>query len=422
MLDDFISRYLDYTANNESPAIYHRWAILTGLAAYLNHTAYLKQGHFNVNPNLYTILVGAPGTKKNTAINIARKLLKKADYSYFAPSKTTKEKFFLDLGEQDKESDTFLDDIATTTLFGGIDSSKITKTFIMSGEFETFFGNNILDFVKDLGELWDWEGTFESKIKNGKSVWINNPCVNIIGGITPEGLSNTFPPQMIGQGFFSRCLFIWGEKTRAKITFPKEEDENQTSELAAELKSFLPSIRTKLDYTEGAKKLIDKIYHTPESLQDPRFLTYYNRRLTQLFKLIIICTVVLRQREVTEQAVIYANTILSHAEQFMPKALGEFGKAKNSDVSHKVLSVIQAAKGVVTFQQIWAQVHQDLEKLQDLVTIVQNLAEAGKIQSITKTQGGGQGGFLPKHKIIEFTDSSTVDFSLLTEEERKMKL
>ena len=130
----------------------------------------------------------------------------------------------------------------------------------------------------------------------------------------------------------------------------------------------------------------------------------------------------LRQREVTEQAVIYANTILSHAEQFMPKALGEFGKAKNSDVSHKVLSVIQAAKGVVTFQQIWAQVHQDLEKLQDLVTIVQNLAEAGKIQSITKTQGGGQGGFLPKHKIIEFTDSSTVDFSLLTEEERKMKL
>ena len=417
MADDFISSYLEYTSHNEAPAMYHRWSIITALSAYLERDYYIKQGHQTIYPNLYTILIGGPGTKKNTAINIAKKLLRKASYSTFAAAKTTKEKMFMDMAEQSSPGER-VDDLLDSNLFGdqsGSASSTVHKLFIAVGEFETFFGNNILDFLKDLGELWDYDGPFESKVKTGKSIIVQNPTISILGGITPASLADTFPPQMIGQGFFSRCLFIYGEKTRPKITFQPDEDAAHTAELVDRLRLFKPAVSQRVSFTPTAISLIDKIYKSPDVIRDARFESYYNRRLAQLFKLSIICMISLGRKEVDERSVIYANTMLTYIEHFMPKALGEFGKSKHSDVSHKIVQLLEASSGFMTFKQIWTYVMNDLDRMSDMAVILQNLKEADKIQ--TMPDGSG---FLPLRRIVEHTDSSTLDYSFLTPEELKV--
>jgi hypothetical protein len=116
-----------------------------------------------------------------------------------------------------------------------------------------------------------------------------------------------------------------------------------------------------------------------------------------------------------EQDIIYANTILTYVEQLMPKALGEFGKAKHSDVSHKIISLAESAEHVITFKEIWRHVNNDLEKMQDLSTLLQNLVAADKLQAVP----GGK-GFLPRRRVIEYSDSSLFNYELLTEEERKL--
>ena len=415
-MKDFISDYLAYTQNNEAPAMYHRWSIITAMSAYLERDYYIKQGHFNIYPNLYTILIGGPGTKKNTAINITKKLLRKANYSTFAASKTTKEKLFIDMAEQSSVGQK-VDELLDSNLFGDManDSSSVHRIFIASGEFETFFGNNILDFLKDLGELWDYDGPFESKVKNGKSVIVHNPTISILGGITPASLADTFPPQMIGQGFFSRCLFIYGEKTRDKITFQPDEDELWTASLVSKLKEMKPPVPLRVSFTPTAEKLLDKIYKSPEVIQDVRFESYYNRRLAQLLKLSLICMCSLGEQEITEQVVVYANTMLTYVENFMPKALGEFGKSKNSDISHKIVQLLENHVGLMDFKKIWRYVNNDLEKMSDLATILQNLTAAEKIQAVPQGLG-----FLPNRKVIEHLDSATLDYSFLTEEEKKV--
>ena len=415
-MEDFISEYLAYTQNNEAPAMYHRWSIITAMSAYLERDYYIKQGHFNIYPNLYTILIGGPGTKKNTAINISKKLLRKAQYSTFAASKTTKEKLFIDMAEQSSAGEK-VDQILDSNLFGDManDSSSVHKIFIASGEFETFFGNNILDFLKDLGELWDYDGPFESKVKNGKSVIVYNPTISILGGITPASLADTFPPQMIGQGFFSRCLFIYGEKTREKITFQPDEDETWTAYLVSKLKEMKPSVPLRISFTPTAEKLLDKIYKAPEVIQDVRFESYYNRRLAQLLKLSLVCMCSLGEQQISEKVVVYANTMLTYVENFMPKALGEFGKSKNSDISHKIVQLLENHIGVMDFKKIWRYVNNDLEKMSDLATILQNLTAAEKIQAVPQGLG-----FLPNRRVIEHLDSSTLDYSFLTEEEKKV--
>jgi hypothetical protein len=414
--DDFISQYLQYTEATEPPAIYHRWSILTALAAYLERSYYFQLGHSNIYPNLYVMLVGGAGTRKNTAINIAKNLIRKAGYRTIAASKTSKEKFFLDLAEQNSGGD-IVGDILDQNLFGtDTDPGEVTPCYIASGEFNTFFGNNILDFLADLGELWDYEGIFESKIKHGKSVKIPNPTITMIGGNTPATLANTFPPQIIGQGFFSRLLMIWGYRTREKITFPEDPDPEYTAALISFIQSTKPTLQTKVDITPAARKLLDSIYKSSGSIQDPRFESYYNRRFSQLIKLSILCMVSTGNTKIGEDTVLYANTILVHAENFMPKALGEFGLAKNSEVTHKVLTVIQEAHEPVKMKEIWTVVSTDLENITKLGEILRNLMEADKIQSIPEL------GFLPKRKAIDNSVNSYVDYSLLTQEERNMKV
>lgn len=415
--EDFISRYMAYTLDTEPPAIYHRWAIITALAAFLERSYYIQHGHFNIYPNLYVMLVGGAGTRKNTAINIAKDILKKAGYRTIAPSKTTKEKFYIDLAEQHTASGSLVDDILDQNLFGvSGGSSEVTPIYIAAGEFNTFFGNNILDFLSDLGELWDYEGIFESKIKNGKSIQIPNPTITMIGGNTPATLANTFPPQVIGQGFFSRLLMIWGYRTRERITFPDDPSPVDVTWLVNFLKGLKTNVSIRVEYTGDARKLLDAIYKSSGNLADPRFESYYNRRFTQLLKLCIVCMCSLGKKTVDGLVVRYANTILVHAETFMPKALGEFGLAKNSDVTHKVLGVIYDAPGPVTLKDIWKVVHQDFEKIQQLGDVLMNLKEADKIQSIPNI------GFLPKLRLIDESLEKYVDYGMLTEEERNMKV
>jgi hypothetical protein len=96
----------------------------------------------------------------------------------------------------------------------------------------------------------------------------------------------------------------------------------------------------------------------------------------------------------------------------MPKALGEFGKAKHSDVAHKMLQVLEKSMLPVTLKALWSQVHNDLDDFEKMKDIVNNLLVADKIISTKQ-------GLLPKKKVMEEVSNKFVDFSLLTDEERK---
>ena len=69
------------------------------LGAWLERDIYCKFGRSKLYPNMYTLLMGAAGTKKSTAIKAAKNLLRNAGYKTFSAEKTSKEKFLADLGD-----------------------------------------------------------------------------------------------------------------------------------------------------------------------------------------------------------------------------------------------------------------------------------------------------------------------------------
>jgi hypothetical protein len=407
--EDLFSHYLDYASSTEVPMFFHRWSMIAGLGAYLGRDYYFSHGHFTVNPNIYCMLIGSPGTRKSTAIKLVKSILTKAGYQTIAADKTTKEKFLLDLAGDDGAN---LDDILESDIFGG-PSDKVCECLIGADEFNEFIGHGNTEFISLLGSLWDYEGVYKNRIKTGKSISINNPTISILGGNTPTGFAQAFPTEIIGQGFFSRLLLIYGEPNGRKITFPKSPDTSATAELIKYLHAIKSNCVGGATLEPLAESLLDKIYKSWGGVDDVRFESYSNRRFTHLLKLCLIHSAARLGRSISEADVIYANTVLSHTEHLMPKALGEFGKAKNSDVSHKILQCLDGVVAPVPMKDLWKQVQQDLDKMRDLGDILQKLVAAEKIQAVN-------GGFLPFKKLkLEVTDG-TVDFSLLHLEEREL--
>jgi len=102
----------------------------------------------------------------------------------------------------------------------------------------------------------------------------------------------------------------------------------------------------------------------------------------------------------------------------MPKALGEFGKAKHSDVMNKVINLLNARTEPMALKDIWPHVNKDLESMTELAKIIQNLHTANNIISIPGS------GFLIRKRQLSHDSSNTVavNLSYLTETERSMRV
>ena len=409
---DFFSQYLEYVKETECPVFFHRWCAIASIGAFLERRYHFQHGHFDIYPNCYVMLIGNPGTRKSTAIKIIQSLIMQAGYTDIAADKTSKEKFLLDLAGEDAPADPL-----EASLWGK-EADDVSNCFIMADEFNDFFGNNNLEFISLLGTLWDYRGVYESRVKNSKSVAIPNPTISILGGNTPTGFSIAFPIEILGQGFFSRLLLAYSDPTGRRITFPTKPSVSDTLGIVEELRRIKTTAIGTATLTTDARKLLDKIYKSYTGVNDVRFESYSNRRFTHLLKLCLIHSAAECSTTITEQVVIHANTVLSHTEKLMPKALGEFGKAKDSDITHKVMQILDSTNRVLSLGEIWKHVHNDLESVGKLGDLIRNLIVADKVIAVKNPIPG----FLPKKVPVITIDEDTVDWSYLTTEEREMSI
>lgn len=410
MPDNFISHYLEYVGETEAPMIYHRWCCLSMAGTYLGRNYFFQQGHFVLCPNMYVMLMGEPGARKSTAIKIAKKVIEGAGYSRISADRSSKEKFLLDLAGEDLDGQSS-ESILDQNLFGQVDGYQ-AETYIACDEFNDFIGINNVEFMSILGSFWDFNGTYQNRIKNGKSISILNPTVSILGGNTIVNFIRAFPPEILGQGFFSRLLLIHGEATGKRITFPVSPSRDSSCAIVELLQAVKISAIGEARMTGGAKKLLDKIYKTYEGIDDVRFKSYSQRRFSHLVKLCLVISACNFSVEITESVVVEANTVLTYTEHFMPSALGEFGRSRNSDTTHKIMQLLGNTAIPLTVPELFAQVHKDVEKIGDLGEILRNLLSAGRIMSV-------EGGFLSKKLIREEINSDVLDYNYLTNEERK---
>jgi len=387
MANNFYQEYFDYVGPTESPRIYHRWMAISTIAALLGRSVYFPFGHSNIYPNHYIMLVGNPGARKGAALKPAKNVLKAIEFDKLGPDRISPEKFLGEMMALNGEIE--IDGVD----FENLNFSTPSEIYVIADEFGDFIRGNV-DFIRLLTNLWDNLDHYKHPKFHGKSVYVHEPTINIIGATTQQDMSITLPFEAIGQGFLSRFILIYGEPTGTKITFPGSVNPYKMMIMEKKLKK-IQELNGKMQPSDEAKNFLDRIYKSYSDIDDYRFKHYNTRRFTHLLKLCMVFAAMDETLIISPQHVLQANTLLYVTEQRMPKALGEFGKSKNSDVANNILEYLKTAKRPMQIRDIWKKVSQDLNRIDDLVEIIRNLEAAERIQ---KKEMGGKVGFLPYYK------------------------
>tara|TARA_B100000929_G_scaffold291123_1_gene288149 strand:- start:110 stop:1366 length:1257 start_codon:yes stop_codon:yes gene_type:complete len=412
--DNIFEDYFDLVEpSSESPFIYHRWSMISGIGALLGRQASLKFGFDTLYANQFICLMGGAGSRKSSAISIMRKILSEAGYTTFSREKTSKENFLVDLSKGfDNISNPSDSDLEKTLDTSSDDPSEV---LISAGELEDFLGSNDTGFISLLTNLWDNLDQYNHGKTTAKSVHVHKPTVSMIGGCTPTTFATVFPPEVIGQGMLSRLLLIFGGGARTKITKPPDPDPDLWTGIVEQIKATKELVKGKFTVSDGAMKIWDEVYQYNLSNTDRRLESYWSRRHNHYYKLCMIIAASDQRLKITEEDAYYANSILHYAEHLMPKALGEFGRSENSYQTEQVVNYLQRSGGS-TLMAMFKELHTDFKDIKELGTVVQKLKSADKLIVDTRTHK------LSVNVSSEIPKLPHVDFSMLRENNYKQEI
>lgn len=395
----YLNDYLEMVEDTESPRIFHIWSALFAISASLGRRCWLPFGTFDTYPNLYVLLVGTPGTRKTTAANQSKKILRDSTGVRFAPSDTGGQRQGLVLALQGgtDESKEFLNGVE----LGGRDTGILSLTeleqvtdepdeqdavfvdhadrhhiAVVASEFSRFIGQNNHSMLDFLGERYDGE-SYEYKTRQS-DIKLKDTLMNLIACTTPASLNICLPPQVVGHGFMSRLLLVYGAQKYKQVPWPEAPDSSLVSRVKDVLRDVYYNCSGAFSMTPEAKEYSTGLYGYVLEITDSRFGYYNERRFAHLCKVTMCLTAARGSMVIQKEDFEEAHKILRATERGMPDALGEFGMNPLAMLKQEILEQLRAHQGPLLMEQIVAMFHRDARS-HEIMEVVGDLIKMGQI-------------------------------------------
>jgi len=375
---NWIAAYLEYTKESESPDAYHVWTALSSIASVARRNVWLDQGIYLLYPNLYVALVGPPGrTGKSTAIRMGRRLITQVPGIVMGPDSCSREQLIRKMAESKLNNQCCLT-LHSTEFSSIIDLSGIQMIQFLTDVYDC-------DYFNPKG--WAYE------TKTSGKDYLVNPYLNMLVGTTPSYIADSMPDNVIGHGFTSRTVFIYGDKERQINPRPKEADRGLVAALIRDLQrvagvfgEFRWDCNCPNECTcerETGKKTYDTFYRGLYTSIPPdyRLEGYHWRKKIHVLKVAMLLSLAERDNLVLDSKIITAsNQFLDIIEGPMSRTFSAVGKYERASDLERIGSQIVAAGGMPVSDMFRRNYFAGAE--QDLRSIISSLSSMGIIKLV----------------------------------------
>lgn len=263
-------------------------------------------------PNQYIVLVGPPGTGKSQIISRVEYFLRKVPGVHVAPSSVTTASLVDTLVASEC---TFLNPVFV----------KYNSSQVVASEFQNFLPAYETSFMGMLTKFYDCE-TYEERRRTGKNphIRIDFTQLSILAGTTPSYLNTLLPEGAWDQGFTSRTIFIYAEKSRAGGNPFAEKDLQEERELTEDMENDLKNIYLQKGQMFWEREVQIALGNWIAGGEQPvpehnRLLHYNSRRSAHIIKLGMIARMArTNEGKVSMEDLDTAMSWLLEAESFMP--------------------------------------------------------------------------------------------------------
>ena len=340
---DWISAYLKYTEETESPISYHTWTAVSMIAGSLQRKCYMQWGLETIYPNMFIVLVGSAGkTRKSLAINVGQEIFKAIDLPVVSESITPEAL----LVKMQKSEGQYIDPQGVVHIH-----SSLT---CFSKELVTLLGHGNYKFLGFLTDWWDAHDKWVYETIARKEDSIIGMYLNILGATAPDWVATMLPIEAIGGGFTSRCIFVV-ETTKAKhIPLPTiTVEQTKLKQALIHDLHLISLIQGNYEFEKQAAKIYKKWYIEESEkmdeeiyvIEDPRFRAYCERRSTHLRKLCIVLQASQNDSlQITTKTWERALSLLRKTEELMPNVFGGLGRSDQGQLTYELIQYIGRKK------------------------------------------------------------------------------
>lgn len=199
---------MHYTEGVPSPPLFRLWAAITGVGGALERRCFVETRAGVLFPNLFTLLVGAPGTGKDMAIVPMTELWRAAVHPTYrtrafcvAPDSVTRA--------------ALVDAVAASPYKPNGHIEPLYHCLLVSApEFGVLLSAHDLEFLSILNSLFNSPRVYVERRRHSfgpdkQELTIVNPQITILGGTQPGFMASMLPEEAWSMGFTSRLIMVY---------------------------------------------------------------------------------------------------------------------------------------------------------------------------------------------------------------------
>lgn len=373
---NFFEAYNTYRKDTESHQNFHLWSAVYAISCLLGRKCFLPQGVYTIYPQLYVIIVGEAATRKSTAANIAKRIIRDVGTVPMAPTSTSREALvdFMAKKGQIKYS------------IAGKDYAY-HQVAAFANEFDTFVGGqhvnkSIITFMTD---IWD-ENPYVDLTRKSGSVEVPEPYFSLLGCCVPAWFESSVKGDLITGGFTRRTVFVYEEELDHLEAWPQGNSvsQNEVWPMLIEEAKRINKMTGEFTYTPAAIDLQSKMYEEQMSKRrnvDEKVKSYYSSRHDLLKKLCICLSAGFGDSMVVDASIVQlADELLARTENRLEKLFRGVGRNELKGHSERIVEAVRK-KGPtgVTNRDLIRTFYSDLS-LQELEEVLMVLVRTGQLR------------------------------------------
>lgn len=342
------------------------WTALSILASAIRRNVWINQGIYTLYPNLFVALVAPPGkVGKSTVIRMGRRILLGVDDIIFGPDSVTREELIAIMAKT------------------GVNEKQSAIT-LHSTELSSLIEPSGLKMIQFLTDIYDCDFKWRYETKGAGRDKVHNPVLNLLAGTTPTWIAEGLPADVVGHGFSSRMIFVYGDTPRYLKPFPGEPDPRLVNALTSDLQ-HISLLEGEFQWSPEARDLYEEYYGKIASSDpdDYRIEGFHNRKRTHILKMAMLLSLsegdelIIHPRDISA-----AWDLIETIEVEMPKSFSAVGKYEFAADLERILRFIKKS-GEVDAREIYDR-NYAVGDHETVARILITLHQMGRIERVDK--------------------------------------
>ncbi len=379
VLDNWITRYVEYASVTEAPKRMHFWGGVGAIAGALRRKVWIDMKRFKWYPSFYIIYVAPPGiVAKSTTADIAMDLLRQVPGIQFGPNAITWQALVTAFAQANEAFE-----------YKG-EYHPMSPLTLVASELGSLVNLQDRDMVNLLIEMWDGKSRYDKVTKMSGNDTVEAPWINLQGCTTPHWIADNMPPATIGGGLSSRCVFVYADQKDKYVPWVDEVVSDKDGVLRERLIHDLERISTMVgpysitkEAREWGATWYEAFWKDATTRMDDQMLEgYAARKQTHMCKLALVLSAARGDSyEITLDDLQLAEMMLKDIENDMPKVFARIGKGETAMQAERFIQMVQRA-GKMKYSEAYNKFYAHFPDARDFEGVIGGAIMAGMLRKI----------------------------------------